>query len=236
LQAITRRNFLLLTGSAVLAPKFASGADSVPARLDHILLGVNDLDRGVTFVESRLGVRPAFGGVHPGRGTRNALLSLGPLHYLEVIAPDPNQPDAEDTRGLKKLAEPRIVGWAAHPGNLDSFAARIHRQGIAASGPEPGSRQRPDGRTLNWKTLTLADDRGGLLPFFIEWGAGTPHPSSDAPAGARLSRFELASPKAEELKHLCAILDLDVSVAEGPAPQIRAEISGTRGATLLLTS
>jgi catechol 2,3-dioxygenase-like lactoylglutathione lyase family enzyme len=234
--AIPRRTFLLLTGSAFLAPEFAWGADSVPGRLDHILLGVSDLDRGIAFVEQRLGVRPAFGGVHPGRGTRNALLSLGEMHYLEVIAPDPNQPNEQDTRGLKKLAEPRIVGWAAHPGNLDAFAARIRGQGISVEGPEAGSRKRPDGQMLNWKTLTLADDRDGLLPFFIEWGVGTPHPSSDAPTGAKLVSFELASPKPAELKRVCESMELDVSVVEGAAPQIRAEITGRNGASVSLTS
>lgn len=236
MQAIGRRVFLVFAGGALVAPRFAWGDEAVPSRLDHILLGVSDLDRGMDFVEKRLGVRPAFGGVHPGRGTRNALLSLGEMHYLEVIAPDPAQPAAEDSRGLKKLAEPRIVGWAAHPGNLDAFAARIRGLGITAQGPDAGSRKRPDGRMLNWKTLTLADGRDGLLPFFIEWGADTVHPSADAPRGAKIARFELVSPKAAELRRACEMLELDVNVVEGAEAGIRAEIEGKSGEKVLLSS
>src|SRR5271169_5716639 len=118
---LSRRTFLALTGSALAGPSISWAAGDAPAMLDHILLGCSDLDRGIEFVEKHTGVRAAFGGVHPGRGTRNALLSLGDKHYLEIIALDPQQPSAPDHYGLAKLIEPRLVGWAAHPGDLNSF-------------------------------------------------------------------------------------------------------------------
>lgn len=236
MQKIPRRVFLALSGSALVHPEFLLGDDEPPIVLDHILLGCNDLDRGIAFVEEHTGVRATFGGVHPGRGTRNALLSLGEKHYLEIIAPDPQQAGAPDTRNLQNLVEPRLVGWAAHPGDITQFAATLRAAHISFEGPTPGSRKRPDGRLLQWKTLNLENDESGLLPFFIEWSAGTLHPSADAPAGCKIEHFGIATANEAELQRLCTQLHLDVHVEHNETPQLLARISGARGRTLQLTS
>jgi catechol 2,3-dioxygenase-like lactoylglutathione lyase family enzyme len=240
---ISRRSFLAttglaITGAALAVPPMIFGKDEVPTLLDHILLGCDDLDKGIAFVEEKTGVRAAFGGVHPGRGTRNALLSLGERHYLEIIAPDPAQPNATEFLSLvlKKLTAPRLVGWAAHPGDLDAFARKLRDAGLAFGGPRPGSRQRPDGRTLSWKTLTLADDKQGVLPFFIEWSADSIHPSADAPAGCRIARFEISGPDSGELHRLCKLLDLDVPVGQSDRLQLSARIAGHGGKEMEVTS
>jgi hypothetical protein len=198
--------------------------------LDHILLGSNDLQRGIAFVEQHAGVRAAFGGVHPGRGTQNALLSLGTRRYLEIIAPDPQQNvSAELASMLKKLSQPRLVGWATHPGDIQVFAADLAKAGVAAEGPTAGSRKRPDGSVLRWKTLNLKDDANGLLPFFIEWSADSPHPSSDAPSGCQLLRFELLAPDPAALAKTTARLKFAAPIAKGSSPQLHAVISGLNG-------
>jgi hypothetical protein len=201
--------------------------------LDHILLGCNDLQRGIDFIEQHTGVRAAFGGVHPGRGTQNALLSLGTRRYLEIIAPDPQQNASSNELAakLKKLVQPRLVGWAAHPGDIQVFAADLAKSGIAGEGPTPGSRKRPDGHTLHWKTVHLKNDSDGLLPFFIEWvsGPSSPHPSEDAPSGCQLLRFELLTPDPTALNKIIAKLNLKVPLAKSATPQLHAVISGPKG-------
>lgn len=202
--------------------------------LDHVLLGCDDLDRGIDFVEQRTGVRAAFGGVHPGRGTRNALLSLGERRYLEIIAPDPKQDRVEEfaqkqVAHLKQLTSPHLVGWAAHPGDLEKFAARLREARIAFDGPRAGSRQRPDGKLLQWKTLNLKDDRDGLLPFFIEWSADSLHPSADAPKGCTLTHFAAVAANTGELSKLSESLQLDLPLALGNQPSLRATIIGAKG-------
>lgn len=242
---IPRRVFLALTGGALVAPRLAFAADEVPSMLDHILLGCNDLERGIAFVEEHTGVRAAFGGVHPGRGTENALISLGeptrlelePRRYLEIIAPDPAQTESKSSMALrlKELSEPRLVGWAAHPGDLQLFATKLRNAGVAFEGPTPGSRKRPDGRLLQWKTLNLKDDAAGLLPFFIEWSADSPHPSIDAPRGCHLDSFEILTPNPEALAKIAKQLSLAVPILKSERPQLRATIA-CAGKTFTLTS
>ncbi len=209
--------------------------------LDHLLLGCNDLDRGIGYIEEQTGVRAARGGVHPGRGTRNALLSLGERHYLEIISIDPAQDKIPDfamplVNTLKSLITPRLVGWAAHPGDIEALAKKLKALGIEFDGPRPGSRARPDGRLLKWKTLNLADDHSGVLPFFIEWDAGSPHPSTDAPAGCRLEQFTIVDPDPASLQKQCDFLGLDVKIARGEAPGLRARIASAKGSLDLNTS
>src|SRR5258705_1618152 len=231
---ISRRLFLALSGGASLVPPVAWAAGDVPLLLDHILLGCNDLDHGIDFVEQRTGVRAASGGVHPGRGTRNALLALGERRYLEIIAPDPKQDRIEpfaqkQVAHLKQLASPHLIGCAAHPGDLEKFSVRLREAGIAFDGPRAGSRQRPDGKLLQWKTVNLKDDRDGLLPFFIEWSADSLHPSEDAPKGCRLTNFGGLTPNTDELAKIANLLQLDLSFSRSDQPALKATIVGPQG-------
>jgi catechol 2,3-dioxygenase-like lactoylglutathione lyase family enzyme len=202
--------------------------------LDHLLLGCSDLDQGIDFVEKYTGVRPAMGGVHPGRGTRNALLALDKGRYLEVIAPDPQQKEIPKVGAgvlgeLKQLEAPRLVEWAARTLNIEASAERLRKYGVAFHGPTPGSRARPDGHMLHWKTLNLDDNQDSLLPFLIEWGADTAHPSEDAPAGCRLESFAVAGPNPKELSAEFDRMGIEVEVANGTTPHLRARIVGPGG-------
>src|SRR3954453_14539560 len=170
------RRTLLAAAGALALPRAAQAA-AVPRSFDHVQLACNDLDKGIAFVESKTGVKAAFGGVHPGRGSRNALLSLGERRYLEIIAPDPQQPRSSDVRQLYRIESPRLIGWAAHVGDIEAVQRQLTAAGIAFEPVRAGARERPSGQTLRWKALSLRDDAGGLLPFFIEWSKDAVHPS-----------------------------------------------------------
>jgi Glyoxalase-like domain len=207
--------------------------------LDHLLLGCSDLNQGIALVERHTGVRPAMGGVHPGRGTRNALLSLGSQCYFEVIAPDPQQTGVNwggvlgFLKLLPELAAPQLIGWIVQTSNIEAVAERLRENSVAFHGPITGSRTRPDGRVLRWQTLHLDNDRDGVLPFFIEWGADSVHPSVDAPAGCRLESFTVVSPDSSALLAEFQKLGIDTQVEQGDTAHLRARIIGPGGELML---
>jgi len=197
--------------------------------LDHIILGINDLDRGIAWVEQQTGVRAMFGGVHPGRGTRNALLSLGSDCYLEIIAPDPQQTAPTWFSQVLAMPEPRLMTRAVHTSNLTALAQAANETGFPIDGPNDGARTRPDGKVLSWKLFHLWDNRDGLLPFFIEWSPDSVHPAQDAPAGCTLKDFHLQSPDAPELARACQSLAINVTINPGKEPRLFARISSLKG-------
>jgi len=230
---IERRQFLQISAGSLAASLLLRGEVhvSLPENLDHILLGTPELQAGIDFVEKHTGVRATFGGVHPGRGTQNALLSLGDRRYLEIIAPDPAQPGVKNpiASNLHSLVEPRLIGWAAHPGSVSDFAEKLRAAGIGLEGPTPGSRKRPDGKLLKWQIVSLADTAAGLLPFFIEWSQDSAHPSVDAPAGCALLSFVAETPEPEKLAATLQTLNIDLPVKKAEKPRLHAVISGPKG-------
>ena len=85
-------------------------------------------------------------------GTRNALLSLGPGTYLEIIGPDPEQPTPAQPRpfGIDDLKEPRLVTWAAKGKELEQFASEAGRGGVKLG--EAGKASRHELRSRSKKS------------------------------------------------------------------------------------
>jgi Glyoxalase-like domain len=238
---LTRRE--LLRTSMIAAGLFARPAlanqnqGMTIAVVDHLLLGVADLDRGIEWVEQRTGVRAAIGGSHPGAGTRNALLSLGGSQYLEIIAPDPAQSTYTFRMDLKSLTEPRLVSWAAKATAIEAVAKKGRAAGLEMLGPRDGSRVRPDGKTLKWKTLSVTSsfvvDGIDPVPFFIEWAAGTVHPSQDAPSGCSLRSFEIEHPRAAAVAETLMKAGLEIVVRQAAAARLVAAIETRKGPVTL---
>ncbi|MEO8431520.1 MAG: VOC family protein [Acidobacteriota bacterium] len=207
------------------------GASSLVSRVDHLVYATPDLDRGIDEIEKLIGVRAAPGGQHPGRGTRNAVLALGPASYLEIIAPDPAQPTPASPRtfGIDSLTGSRLAAWAVTSRDVEAAASEAAREGTPLGEVKSGSRKRPDGVLLSWRfTDPQAMVAGGVVPFLIDWGA-SPHPASSAPKGASLIALRAEHPAAARVQKQLRKLGLAMPVEAGPAPALIATIQGPHG-------
>ncbi len=214
---------------------------SCMAVIDHLVYAVSDLAAGIDWFEEATGIRPAVGGSHDGLGTCNALVSFGES-YLELIAPDPEQPDPPES-GLARpfglddvLATdgegPALVGFAVRARDGETIDGLADRAADAGYDPGPVadmSRLTPAGDRLSWR-LTFPAER--TLPFIIDWG-DTPKPHTTQPGGVALSSFTIVHPRPFDILGVMAALGLDVTVAatergEGRA-HLRATVTGPRG-------
>jgi len=222
---------MMLCRSTSLATGFEAFQNTPAADVDHIMWGARDLDEGIAFIEARTGVRAVFGGVHPKRGTRNALLSLGPRQYLEIISLDPAQRNVRDqwAIALENLAAPRILTWAAGTRDIQALDRKVRAAGLETSGIIAGSREKPDGTVLRWKTLSVGGHDGDVVPFVIEWDAGSAHPSVDSPAGCTIRALRLEHPDPGKTNRFLEALGLQVRARQGPRAGIAALLSTPRG-------
>jgi hypothetical protein len=206
----------------------------MPHPIDHFVWGTPDLETGCADIETLFGVAPEPGGSHPGLGTCNALLSLGPGQYLEIMAPQNPPPGSVGDR-LARLDAPGLITWVVRQSALSELARTVTdwAHDVHKSGPVKTERLTPDGTLLSWDLLFLTrHSYAGLLPFFIDWHE-TRHPSESAPRGGTLSEFSIHSAEAARLNAI--YLDLDVSPVAQTAPEseLRARFETPNGPAVL---
>ena len=206
-------------------------ATSLLMRIDHLVYATPDLNLGIDAIEKLLGVKATPGGQHPGLGTRNALVALGPSSYLEIIGPDPEQPKPASRRrfGIDELRAPRIARWVVKGTELEKLVSAAASHGVTLGPVIPGSRRRPDDVVLSWRyTDPNTEVADGLVPFFIDWGT-SPHPSATAARGATLVQVRAEHPDVARTQKMLDALGLDLKVQKGSSPAIIATIDGPRG-------
>ncbi|MEO1062236.1 MAG: VOC family protein [Actinomycetota bacterium] len=206
--------------------------------IDHLVLAAPSLEDGIAHVEDLTGATAALGGAHPGMGTHNALLALGDETYLEIIAPDPAQPEPAGGRpfGVANDGPIELRSFAVRPApgrTIDHIVDAARSTGHDPGPIAPMSRTRPDGVELRWR-LTMPAGVGGDLriPFVIDWGE-TPSPALSSPAGGRLLGLEVGHPNPERLLAVYSALGLSLPVVEAMPSHLLARIDSPAGEVVL---
>jgi Glyoxalase-like domain len=202
--------------------------------LDHVLLATDDLEAAARDIEARHGLVSVEGGRHPGWGTANRIIPLGET-YLELIA----VVDREEAAGAAfgtwvagaAFAGARPLGWVVRTTDIDATARRLGLE-VAAK-----SRTTADGRTLRWRVAGIEQAAAEpCLPFFVQWGQGTPFPgragAPGASADARIARLQLHG---DEDRLAAWLGEHDLPLAVGPGePALRSVVLESAAGELVL--
>lgn len=200
-------------------------------RIDHLVFAVPNLASGQQFLEEKLGLPLTYGGQHPGRGTHNALLRLGPSQYLELLAPDPQQSAMATPpwMGIPLLTKPRLTRWAWRSENMEGDLAQLYPDGNDLPPVLDGARRQPNGQVLQWRLSQPPDTpEVSLLPFFIDW-QGAHHPTDQLPIGGQLQAIRLTHPTADLIQNKLTQLGASFSVIPGSSPHFEALIACPKG-------
>lgn len=140
-------------------------------RIDHVMVCVPDLAAGID-AYTRIGFSVHPGGVHPGRGTHNAIAFLQE-DYLELLSLRDRAEHVAATGGtggglVEYLA--RGGGFrfiAVQSDDLAGDVAAMRRRSVDVTDVVDGGRRTADGGELRWKSARLGP--GTPLPvFFIQ--------------------------------------------------------------------
>lgn len=147
--------------------------------VDHVILLARDLDHGARDLLDRHGLAARPGGRHPGHGTGNAIVPLGP-DYLEIMsivdaAEAATSQFGRAVRNALDRGDP-FLALSVRTDDVESVARRI------GSPVVPLARTRPDGVVLRCRLAGLEAATGEPpLPFFIQWDVPPEqHPGRDA--------------------------------------------------------
>ena len=199
-------------------------------RLDHVVYAVPDLDDAAVRFREAFGLDSTEGGRHEPWGTANRIVPLGD-QYVELVAAVDEAAAARTGfgRGVLERASGG-GGWftmAAVAQDLAAVAARLELE-IGS-----GSRTRPDGEILRWRSAGLDDPRREpWMPFFLAWDVPDEmHPGrARAGHGVRVQGIAWVEVggDAERLREWLGGEQLPIRVVDGE-PGIRRIGFGTSG-------
>ena len=139
-------------------------------KIDHVILGVEDLESAACRLEEQHGLRSIAGGSHADWGTANRIVPLGEeyLELLSVVDGDSQHPLAVALR-VWCAGGDCLVGVAVETDDIEGAAARVGMPVVQ------GERVTPDGETIRFRLVGIEAAFTRSLPFFIEWGDGREH-------------------------------------------------------------
>jgi hypothetical protein len=135
--------------------------------IDHIIIGVNDLEKATHVFSENLGLAVSGGGIHPTGGTANRIIVIGDT-YLELITV--NKPEEAQQSILDRLAKGEgYLNFVLTSNDIAADVEAIARRGTRVFGPAPGRLKSAGGHERNWQRADIERrDLTQHYPFIIQ--------------------------------------------------------------------
>ncbi len=166
---------------------------------DHVIILADQLSAAMRRYQA-LGFHVELGGIHPARGTENALIPLEGGAYLELLAPQsssrPTPPSQLWWRADRSPYAPGEYGrYALASDDLGEEVRRCNAKEALFPEPQVGSRVRPDGQVVKWRAAFPTQP---TLPFLIQdegpRALRIPPPQTGVGVDIRLSEITVSVP------------------------------------------
>ena len=208
------------------------------AKIDHLVIGADNLISGTSILEKKLNTKLLPGGEHKIMGTHNNLLKLQLGIYLEVIsnnpnADKPNRPrwfSLDENNIIQKIKDtPRVLTWVLAVENIEDT--------VKNCGYYPGEILRLSRDAMNWKVTVPTDGKlieNGILPILIEWDMNQ-HPSNHlSDSTVLLNKLCLHHPEPKKIKNIISnLIQSDLIDIEEGLPKIEVELKNNNEIVLI---
>lgn len=134
--------------------------------LDHLVVAGRNINT-LRDAFAKVGLEPEYGGKHGNGITHNYILGFPDRSYIELIskiASGSTSPwwDIE----IRQTSGP--AAWALFTEDIDRETERLADLGFMIGGPTEYTRNRPDGRCIEWELTVIGERIGCPFPFLIE--------------------------------------------------------------------
>lgn len=135
--------------------------------IDHVIIGVNDLEQATAIFSQKIGLTPSGGGKHPTGGTSNRIIVIGDT-YLELITM--HAPEEAQQSMRERLAQgDGYLNCVFTSNDIAADSEAMRQRHITVIGPGEGKLTAPDGRSRSWTRIDI--ERRDLTqrhPFIIQ--------------------------------------------------------------------
>jgi hypothetical protein len=137
------------------------------AAIDHIIIGVHNLEKAAIQFSQKLGLAVSGGGIHPTGGTANRIIVIGDT-YLELIAIH-NSAEAQQSMLDRLAIHEGYLNFVLASNDIEADSNAMINRGMQILGPTPGSLRAADGRTRGWSRSNIErPDLAQRYPFIIQ--------------------------------------------------------------------